>query len=119
MPKIKIKVSLLHNEEKLVLETNAIIQENIIKYKENKETVVILDKNSNKLTRENNEIYMNYLFDISKKTQGTLLVKELNRKLSLEIETKKIIKKENYIEIIFKVEDEYFQYYLEEVKWVF
>ena len=116
MPKMKIKVSLLNEEKKKEYETMAILHENILKYKEKDDTLVLWDYEENKLIRENTVFRMEYVFDKTKSTTGILEIKELNQKIILSIQTNQLERKKNDITITYKVEENVFIYHLEEVK---
>ena len=119
MSKESIKVTIKNSENNSSFKTNAIIQDNIIKYKEDNNTVVKFNYDTNELTRENSELRMNYLFSNENPTTGTIFIKDLNKELELEIKTKKIQRKNNDIEIEFLVEENDFLYKIEVIKWVF
>ena len=116
MPKIKLKVLIKSNDNNTEFETMAILQENLIKYKETDETTVVFDCNNLILTRENNELRMEYRFNEERPTTGKILVKDLNKELEIEIKTKKIERKGNDVKIQFIVENNEFLYHIEEIK---
>lgn len=119
MSKESIKVTIKNSENNSSFKTNAIIQDNIIKYKEDNNTIVKFNYETNELIRENNELRMNYFFSNKTITTGTIFIKDLNKELELEIKTKKIQRKNNDIEIEFLVEENDFLYKIEVIKWVF
>lgn len=119
MSKESIKVTIKNSENNSSFETNAIIQENIIKYKEDNNTIVKFNYDTNELTRENSELRMNYLFSNENPTTGTIFIKDLNKELELEIKTKRVQIKNSDIEIEFLVEENDFLYKIEVIKWVF
>ncbi|MBQ6135211.1 MAG: hypothetical protein IJI60_02725 [Bacilli bacterium] len=116
MPKIKIRVSIIQEEKETKEEVNAIYQDNIFKYQEDKKTKVILDLNQNILLRENKELKMKYIFQEKEETDGIIESKELGKKIMVKIKTKKIERKENDIKITFQVEDQSFLYHIEVLK---
>lgn len=116
MPKIKINVTIKNKEDNQKYDVTSIFQEDILKYKEKNSTKVIFDYKKNILVRENNELRMEYYFDSGKKTKGLIEIKELNKKIEVEIETKKIERKNNDIEILFRIENDDFLYKIEEIK---
>ena len=63
MPKINIKVSISDNTNNDSYEIKSIIQDEIIKYKEKDNTLVKYDLNKNILTRENDNLRMEYVFN--------------------------------------------------------
>lgn len=119
MSKESIKVTIKNSENNSSFETNAIIRDNIIKYKEDNNTIVKFNYDTNELTRENSELRMNYLFSNENPTTGTIFIKDLNKELELEIKTKRVQIKNNDIEIEFLVEENDFLYKIEVIKWVF
>lgn len=116
MPKINIKVTINNLEENTSYEVPAIITEEIIKYKEPNYTMVTYNFKDNSLFRENDELRMEYYFNSEKKTKGSINIKELNKKIDLEIKTKKIERKNNNIEIEFIIDSNIFLYKIEEIK---
>lgn len=112
MPKIKINVKLCNKEEKREWNVVGIIQEKILKYKED-DTIVTLDYEKHILNRDNKELKMVYNF---KKKQGTITIKENNQIIEIPIETKNIKRKGNDIRIEYQIEDEVFIYQVKEEK---
>ena len=115
MSKINIKVTIENDDQKQQITTNAIIQDNILKYKEENNTIVKFNYLNNNLIRENNDIYMDYKFKkgISK---NKLLLKKYNKELIIDINTTKIEKTENDIEIDYIIEKDEFKYKIEVIK---
>ena len=113
MPRLNIKVTVINDEETQEFITNAIIQDEILKYKERDNTTVIYDYKNNSLFRENNELRMDYSFNSGK---GNIFIKGLNKKLNIKIKTKKIERKINIIEIEYVIENNNFLYKVEEIK---
>ena len=116
MPKIKIIVTIKNEEEDTSYNVNAILQDNILKYQENNHTMVIYNYENNSLVRENEELRMDYLFDVERKTEGTIQVKELGQSIKLKIKTNKLERKNNNIEVNFNIEGKNFLYKIEELK---
>ena len=116
MPKLKILVTIKNEEENTSYEVDAIIQDNILKYKENNNTMVLYNYDRNILTRENEELRMDYVFDIKRKTKGTIQVKEINQKVDIDLKTNKLERKNNDIEVHFSIDDKDFLYRIEEIK---
>lgn len=116
MPKTNIKVTIQNEEENNVITEKAILQDSLLKYKENKDTLVIYNYDKNSLVRENNELRMDYLFDVNRKTEGIIYIKDIGQKLVIKITTKKLIRKNNNIEIHFVIENKKFLYKVEEIK---
>jgi len=107
MPKIKIKVNITNEEIADSYETNAIIQNNVIKYIEKDKTKVNFNLKDETLCRENDTLQMNYNF---KKKYGTIYIKELERKLELKIQVKSKIKNDTTYSIEYKVDKDNFKY---------
>jgi hypothetical protein len=116
MSKIKVKINITSSNDTNTYKTTAIIQDNIIKYLEDNKTTTTYDYNNQLLTRENKELKMRYTFNLKDKTQGSIFIKELNKELNVEIETKKIERKDNNIKIKFIIENDIFLYEIEELK---
>ena len=90
MPKINIKVSISDNTNNDSYEIKSIIQDEIIKYKEKDNTLVKYDLNKNILTRENDNLRMEYVFNKENETEGTIFIKELNNNIKILINTNKL-----------------------------
>lgn len=116
MPKLDVLISVKSNDSNLEYKTTAILTEDIIKYKSEDNTTEIFDYTNNKLTRENSELRMDYVFDLNEETKGIVFVKELNRELEVNIKTNKIERNKNDIEIEFVVEDNTIKYHIEVIK---
>ena len=116
MSKKQILVTIENDEDKRTHHTMAIIGDNNIKYKEKDNTTVIFDYNNKTLIRDNEELSMHYKFSKTKKTTGTILIKELNKKLTLEIKTTNLIIENNNVEISFIIENNKFVYKIEVIK---
>ncbi len=116
MPKLDVLISVKSNDSNLEYKTAAILTEDIIKYKSEDNTTEMFDYTNNKLTRENSELRMNYIFDLNKETKGTVFVKDLNRELEVNVKTNKIERNKNDIEIEFVVEDNTIKYRIEVIK---
>ena len=116
MPKLDVLISVKSNHSNLEYKTTAILTEEIIKYKSEDNTTEMFDYTNNKLTRENSELRMDYVFDLNKETKGTIFVKDLNRNLDVNIKTNKIERNKNDIEIEFVVEDNTIKYHIEVIK---
>ena len=116
MPKTKILVTIKNEEEDTSYEVPAILQDCMIKYKEKNNTTVLYDYKKNKLVRENEDLRMDYLFDMHKQTEGIIKIKELGQVIKLIIETKKIERINHNIEIRFSIEKKDFLYKIEEIK---
>lgn len=116
MSKVRIKVDINNSEENNSKEIDAIISNNKLKYKEDDKTTVVYSYLENILIRENNELRMNYFFDLKKESTGNIYIKELNKKLEVKIKTTKLKIDNNNIEISFIVEDNKFNYKVEVIK---
>ena len=114
--KLDVLISVKSNDSNLEYKTTAILTEEIIKYKSEDNTTEMFDYTNNKLTRENSELRMDYVFDLNKETKGTIFVKDLNRNLDVNIKTNKIERNKNDIEIEFVVEDNTIKYHIEVIK---
>lgn len=114
MSKIRVKVTIKNNEVNDTLETNAIMQDEIIKYQEQDDTKVIYDYSKKKLVRDNNQMKMTYYFD--NESESSILVKEYDRYIKPIIKTDSIRRSINDIEIKYSIENEKFIYRIEEVK---
>ncbi len=116
MSKVQILVHIKNNDQEENLELNAILQDDVIKYKENETTTLSYNYEQSKLTRETDELRITYFFDENKNTIGTIYIKEMNREIKVNITTKKIIKEGNNIKIEFIIENNRFLYEIEVLK---
>ncbi len=112
MPRIEIKATIINSEETKELKTKAILQDEIIKYKED-DTLVSIDLERHILTRDNNNYKLLYNFDENK---GSINLKENNQIVEIPIVTKNIERKNNDIKIEYAVENDIFKYQVEEKK---
>lgn len=98
-------------------EVNITIYEdkNYLYYVDNdkEKTVNIYDYKNNILKRDNKEIYLELKFELNKKTKGVMEIKELNKKIDLDIETKMLSITDKLIEIKYMLNDEEFLYKIE------
>ena len=115
MPKMKLKIELSSKEEKRTWKVIGIIQEKILKYKED-DTTVTLDYKKHILKRDNKELQIVLYF---KMNQGLITIKENNQRIEVPIETKRIEIKNNDIRIEYQIGDEFFMYQVEEEKWAY
>lgn len=116
MPKLDVLIRVKNTDSNLEYKTTAILTENVIKYKSKDNTTELFDYNNNKLTRENSELRMDYVFDLNKETKGTVFVKDLNKELEVNIKTNKIERNNNDISIEFIVEENTIKYQIEVIK---
>ena len=115
MSKINIKVTIQNEENTTTCQTQAILQDNLLKYQEEEDTMVIYDYENNTLLRENSELKMNYSFSRGEKTTGEIIIKELKRRMPIEINTKSIEKEKNNILVEFLIDNQTFIYKVEEI----
>ena len=103
--KTNIKVFIQNNEEKLSFKYPAIYikNKNIIKYQEKDKTNVTLDTKNNILIRENNNIYMEYIFKKNKISNNKLIIKDLNKELKLKLKTHEIINKDKLYKVKYEI----------------
>ena len=116
MSKVNIKTTLRINKEQEVKELKGIIQDNILKFR-NEPYKTTFNYNTNTLINESDETRLEINFDI-KKTTSKYLLKELNQEVEIKIKTKKI-KKDNYnIDIKYTILDtnEEFNYKIEVIQ---
>ena len=118
MPKRVIQATIENEEEKVITKTTAIYQDNIIKYKEKDNTMVIYNYNKKKLIRENKELKIEYIFSEKNNTEGKLFIKDINQSMAILIKTKKIMQDELNIYIEFNIDKKVFKYRIEAIKWV-
>lgn len=76
-----------------------------IKYLEEDKTKVIIDIMNKELIRENNNIYLKYLFNLEKNTDNIVKIKELNKNIQLLIKTNKFNNNDKLLEIEYEIID--------------
>ena len=115
MSKIQVKVTLLTPEINYVDQYNAIFHpnQNEITYKEKDDTKTKFNLKSLKLRRENKELIMEYLFKQEQSTIGIVEIKSLQKRVELNLKTKKILQSKDKVEIIYQIEEEQYKYKLE------
>ena len=111
--KILLNVKIKNKEEEIEEEVKAIFLEkkNVIKYIETTGTKVIFFKSEKKLTRENESLVMEYLFNEGK---GKVSIKDLKKTMLVDIKVKEIKETDKEIKIKYEIEDNKFVYML---KW--
>lgn len=76
-------------------------------------TLALFNYKDNSLERDNKELYLKYYFEEGKETQNnTLQIKSLNQLTNIPIYTKEKIIKNNYIKIVYSIEQDEFIYEL-------
>lgn len=113
MPKIKIKAEIINNGDTTSHETQAIIQDDILKYNEDKSTKVIYNLEDHTLLRENDNIKMFYSFKTNK---GLIEVKELGQLIDLDIKVHEIKRDKNNIKVHYEIDKDEFIYKVGEIK---
>ena len=113
-----VRITTISNNHEVRYDAKAIIHDNSIVYveKDEKKTKTYFNYDKNQLIRENKELSLKYNFDEKKKTTGQLLVYELQKYVTLKIETKKLVRCDYNIEIDFLVENEPIKYKIEVIK---
>lgn len=107
MKKVKLNIKLKNKdiqEEKSLI---AVIDNNQIKYIENKDIVteMELDLENDILIRNNKDYTITYKFILDEITINKVLVKELNRGLDLKIKTNKLKKDNNSYKVEYEILD--------------
>lgn len=115
MPKKKALIRIENQEEKKEIETNVIIDNNIIKYRDDK-AITKIDLNIPSIIRENDEYKIVYSFSENKKTIGTIIIKDINQKIEVEIITNKIIINDYNIELEYRMNNQKFLFKMEVMK---
>jgi len=114
MGKINLKANLVSPDEILNIDVSGIKTSNKIVYKENNITVTILIQNNRiEMNRTCNEYKINLVFDEYKKTISNYQVFGMPKTFDLETKTKKLIIKENLIELEYELEGNNFKYSIE------
>ena len=116
--KVKIKTTLIINNQKEEKELNGIIQDNIIKFID-KPYKTTFNYNTNTLINESDETRLEITFN-KNKTISNYLLKKYNKEASFNIKTNNIIIDNYNIDIEYTVLDtnEEFNYRIEVIEWV-
>lgn len=103
----KLKITLKTADNYIDNEISGIYDEDreVLKYFERDKTSVVLDLKNKTLIRNNNNIYLKYIFGLEKNTSNLLKVKGLNKELEIIIKTNKFNVTNNLIEIIYEIVD--------------
>jgi len=115
MSKKRIKVSIKTKEKEKAIETNAILEDEKIKYKENKETTVIWDYQKKTLYRETKELRLRYPLIENEITEGFIKLKEYPQEWKIKVKTKRLERKNNNIKIELEVNEDTISYCIEEI----
>ena len=114
MGKINLKANLVSPDEILNIDISGIKTSNKIVYKENNITVTILIQNNRiEMNRTCNEYKINLVFEENKKTISNYQVFGMPKTFDLETKTKKLIIKDNIIELEYELEGNNFKYSIE------
>lgn len=113
MKNIKGTITITSSEEKNEMNVDINITNSTIWYieKDVKRTIAIYNYKENTLERDNEELYLKYKFKENKKTNNNILeIKSMNKSTNIEIFTKKIYKTNNYLKVIYSIDDNEFIY---------
>jgi len=115
MPKLKTKIKIYSDTEKNEYEVNSIYNEEQDKiiYKEPDNTTTSYDYKNNSLIRENDELKMQYDFNMENISRGRILIKDLNQCIEIDIKTNSIVNKDKNIKIEYEIENQKFKYIIE------
>ena len=115
MPKLKTRIKIHSDEEKIEYEVNSIYNEeqNKIIYKEPDETTTSFNYKNKSLIRENDELKMEYNFTTEKNSRGRILIKDLKQYIDVDIKTTNIKEIERNIVIEYEIENQKFKYIIE------
>lgn len=116
MSKLKIIVTMKNEDEQKQLETMAIINDKTLIYNENKTTKVKYNYQTHNLIRENKELLINYKFKQNTNSDGYIIVKDLKKKLVVNIKTTRLEIENNNINIEYELENNKFFYTVEVIK---
>ena len=100
-----IEVYIKNNDKKKISNYKAIYlkDKQVLKYQEDDKTNVTLNLKDNILIRENNEIYMKYIFIKNNITESNILIKDLDKNINIKIKTNKILKQDKIYELEYEI----------------
>ncbi len=82
-------------------------------YKEEDKTITSFDYKNNILTRDNEKMKLTYYFLLNYKTKNKIFIKDLNNEVEVEVITRKLEKTDNYIEVVYEIDNNKFTYRIE------
>lgn len=113
MEKIKAQIIITTEDDQTIINTNLNIENNIIEYFEDDEekTIAIFNLENNTLKRDNLKMYMELLFKEKEETINNILqIKDIKKEMNIPVYTSKIIRKKNYLKIIYNIDKTEFIY---------
>ncbi len=110
--KANIKIKIKTNNKQKENNYKAIVSNDysVFKYIEEDTTKTVFDMNKNVLSRENDELYMEYFFD---KNKGKVYIKEIDKEFLIDLKKVKVDRKDNNIKISYNIDEDKFIYELE------
>lgn len=100
-------------EDKYIVSVHNNLEEKVLRYNEKDGTNTSFDYKNNILRRDNDQMIVEFKFDLGEVTKGKMSVKELNGDLEIDIFTKELKVTENIIKVVYVVNDLTFEYTLE------
>ena len=109
---LKIKGCLKSNENNYSFESNGNINNNIIKFNDN-DILVEIDLDNNKMVRKTSEYILNFIFKKDQKTINSLILKDINQSIDMDLYTVDIININGYFYVNYELnDDELFEFEL-------
>ncbi len=117
MEKFNAKITVKNKEETILneIDVNYDKEKQYVYYieKDDLKTVTIFNYKENILKRDNEKMYLELKFENNKTTTNNMFLKELGKKIELDLFTNKIIKNKENIEIEYNLFDEKYIYKIE------
>lgn len=113
MENYKVTIKNIDIEDKYTVSVHNDIEEKVIKYIEKDGTNTSFDYKNNILRRDNDQMIVEFKFDLDKVTKGKMSVKELNGDLEIDVLTKELKVTDKKVKVVYVVNDLTFEYTLE------
>ena len=113
MEKYRVTIKSSDIEDKYQVSVHNDKEKKILKYTENDGTTNTFDYKNNILRRDNNEMIIEFKFILGEITKSKMSVKELKGDLEIDVLTKELKVKEDYIKVVYEINDLSFEYTLE------
>lgn len=105
-----VSIESVDSKDSYKVEVHDDIEKETLFYKEEDKTITSFDYKNNILTRDNEKMKLTYYFLLNYKTKNKIFIKDLDKELEVEVITRKLEKSENYIEVVYEIENNKFTY---------
>lgn len=113
MENYRVTIKNIDIEDKYTVSVHNNLEQKVIKYIEKDGTNTSFDYKNNILRRDNDQMIVEFKFDLGEVTKGKMSVKELMGDLEIDVLTKELKITDNIIKVVYVVNDLTFEYTLE------